>query len=203
VSCRVVLVRHGSPAANHQRRFVGSTDVPIADEGRIDLARLAGGLRDLMPAKFYCSPLRRAQETARAVLGETSSELIVDPDLREVDFGHWEGMTFEEARVDDPAAVGRWAAGESDFSFPGGERLDAFVERTHSAASRLAADSADTVVAFTHGGVIRHLICHFLGLPDNRHTLLFEIRYASFTIIELYDGKGVLTGLNLPSAGRD
>jgi broad specificity phosphatase PhoE len=123
--------------------------------------------------------------------------VVIDPDLKEIDFGQWEGMTFEQVNARDADAVNHWASGAVDFSFPDGETIAGFAERVERAARRMAADDTETAVAFTHGGVIRHLICHYLGLPFSSHGLLFEIRYASIATIELFDGKGVLTGLNL------
>jgi len=119
----------------------------------------------------------------------------IDADLREIDFGRWEGMSFTEIAAADPAAVERWAALEENFAFPGGESIRNFRERIRAAADRIAADSAQDVVAITHGGVIRLLICLFLGL-DVRHTLLFEVRPASITELSLDDGKGVLKRVN-------
>jgi broad specificity phosphatase PhoE len=141
----------------------------------------------------------RARETAASALGPHGPHLVIDAGLREVDFGRWEGLTFEQARYDDQAAVDRWAAGDPDFAFPGGERFTDFLDRVHGAGSRLVAEAGDTVVAFTHAGVIRHLICHFLGLPW-RNYVLFDVHYASLAVIELFEGKGVLTGFNLGPA---
>ncbi len=194
MSRRVALVRHARTAWRGHR-FIGSTD-PAIDESGACLEGLAGHVRALGRSCYYASPSRRALETARAVLGPTA-DLIVDPDLREVDFGRWEGLTFDEARAQDAAAVGQWLAGDPAFAFPGGERMHDFLERTRSAAARLAAQADDTVVAFTHAGVIRHLICHYLDLPDRRHPLLFQIRHAACATVELVDGKGILSGLNL------
>jgi len=115
--------------------------------------------------------------------------------LREIDFGRWEGMSFAEIAAADPAAVDRWAALDDAFAFPEGEGIKAFRERIGAAAERIAADPAGTVVVFAHGGVIRFLICHFLGLPD-RHHLLFDIRPASISEIRIDGGCGVLTRLN-------
>ncbi|HBB17049.1 MAG TPA: histidine phosphatase family protein, partial [Syntrophus sp. (in: bacteria)] len=70
-----------------------------------------------------------------------------------------------------------------------------FGKRIGAVAGRIAADPAETVVAFTHGGVIRYLICRFLGLED-RHYLLFDIQPGSLTEISVEGGKGVLTRLN-------
>jgi alpha-ribazole phosphatase len=195
MSRRVILVRHGSVDAGQGGRFVGSTDVPLSTDGQADARRLAVPLGAFLPARCFSSPMLRARETAAAALGKRAADLTIDADLREVDFGRWEGMTFEQARNDDQTAVDRWAAGDPDFAFPGGERLADFVERVRNVGSRLAAEAGATVVAFTHAGVIRHLICHFLGLPW-RNYVLFDVRYASLAVIELFDGKGVLTGLN-------
>jgi broad specificity phosphatase PhoE len=118
-----------------------------------------------------------------------------DANLREIDFGRWEGMSFAEIAAADPAAVDRWAALEDAFAFPEGEGIANFRERIGAAAERIIIEPAGTVVLFTHGGVIRFLICHFLGLPD-RHHLLFDVRPASISEIRIDGGKGVLTLLN-------
>jgi len=196
MSRRVILARHGSIDAGQGGRFVGSTDAPLSAEGQEEALRLAAPLGELMPARCFSSPMLRARETAASALGPRVADLATDTDLREVDFGRWEGLTFEQARRDDQTAVDRWAAGDPGFAFPGGERLADFVDRVRGVGNRLAADVGDTVVAFTHAGVIRHLICHFLGLPW-RNYVLFDVRYASLAVIELFDHKGVLTGLNL------
>jgi broad specificity phosphatase PhoE len=138
----------------------------------------------------------RARETAAAALGPNVAALATDADLREVDFGRWEGLTFEQAREDDRTAADRWLAGDPSFAFPGGERFADFAERVRAVGSRLAAETAAAVVVFTHAGVIRHLICHFLGLPFRNYSL-FDVRYASIAVIELFEGNGILSGLNL------
>ena len=151
-------------------------------------------------AHILCSPLLRTRETAGIALG-AGRDLHHDDDLREIDFGRWEGMSFAEIAAADPAAVDRWAALDEDFAFPGGEGIGAFRERIGAAAGRIAADPAGTVVAITHGGVIRLLICRFLGL-DYRHYLLFDVRPASISEIRIEGGRGVLTRLNdAPSGG--
>jgi broad specificity phosphatase PhoE len=127
---------------------------------------------------------------------------LVDARLAEVDFGRWEGLTIEQVTADDAEAVERWAKGARDFAFPGGEKLSDFADRVVEVANAMAEDQCETVVAFTHGGVIRHLICHYLGLPFKRHPLLFEIHYASLSTIALFNGKGVLSGLNLVPSRR-
>ena len=168
----------------------------------------------LWQAVQKCSDARRAKTEERGVYGNTSSDEVcsatqqmsvfqqtaherfeIDDNLREIDFGRWEEMSFAEIAAANPAAVDRWAALDEDFTFPDGEGIRAFRERIQAAAEQIIADPAGTVVLFAHGGVIRFLICHFLGLPD-RHHLLFDIRPASISEIRIEGGKGILTLLN-------
>lgn len=192
---RLILIRHGDLGDRCRGRYIGRTDAPLSAEGRRQAAALAGPLARLPNgASVLVSPLCRTRETAELTLGP-GANFAVDSDLQEIDFGRWEGMGFAEILAADPAAVDRWAALAEDFAFPDGESIGNFRKRIKAAAGRIAADPAGTAVVFTHGGVIRFLICHFLGLPDRAH-LLFDVRPASISEIRIDGGKGVLTLLN-------
>jgi broad specificity phosphatase PhoE len=191
---RLVLARHGEIDPQYAGRFLGRTDVPLSDRGLRQAAVLAPALRARHFDTLCVSPLRRAVQTADPLGGNHH----VDPDLREVDFGRWEGRSFAEIADTgggEDGLIDRWRKSASDFSFPDGESLRGFVARVARVADRLAASPADTVLAITHGGVIRAAICHLLGL-DPRNYLLFDVRHASITTIDLFDGRGVLVGLN-------
>jgi alpha-ribazole phosphatase len=191
---RLILIRHGDLGKRWRGRYVGRTDPPLSAEGKRQAAALAGPVARLNSARFFASPLRRTRETAEIALG-TDRRFEIDENLREIDFGRWEGMNFAEIAAADPVAVDCWAALEDAFAFPKGEGIANFRERIRAAAERIIADHAGTVVLFAHGGVIRFLICRFLGLPD-RHHLLFDIRPASLSEIRIDGGCGVLTRLN-------
>jgi len=104
-------------------------------------------------------------------------------------------MTFAQIAAEEPAAIDRWAELEEDFAFPEGEGLAPFRHRVAAVASRVSAASGETIVTVTHGGVIRFLICHFLGLAPRDH-LLFTVDPASVSEIRIEGGRGVLTLLN-------
>jgi alpha-ribazole phosphatase len=188
-------VRHGYVGAQYDGRFVGSTDAPLADKGPAQVACLAETAKTLDGAKCFCSPMLRTRQTADAMLRPVGLSYEMDDDLREIDFGSWESKTFQEISVSDPEGVSKWADYAPDFAFPDGERIQDFNERVRGVAERVANDPSKTVLAVTHGGVIRALICHFLGL-DLRNYLLFEVKQASISKIAIYEGKGVLTQLN-------
>jgi broad specificity phosphatase PhoE len=95
--------------------------------------------------------------------------------------------------------VDRWATLAPDFAFPGGERLAGFLQRVRATADRLVAEPCETVLAVTHGGVIRAMLCYLLGL-DPRQYVVFHVGYAALAVIELFDGQGVLSALESAAA---
>ncbi len=186
---RLVLVRHARLGAAHVGRLVGASDPPLDAAGHQQARALAESIRRLDPQRCFCSPLERCRQTAAAIAAGLSVE--IDRDLREIDFGRWENHRFEDLQAEEPALVDRWAAFEFDFAFPGGESLRGFLDRVQGAADRMARDPADTVLAVTHGGAIRAIICHLLGF-EPQHYVLFEVDYAAPVVLHLFDGRGVL-----------
>uniref|UniRef100_UPI0040560492 histidine phosphatase family protein n=1 Tax=Candidatus Electronema sp. TaxID=2698783 RepID=UPI0040560492 len=191
---RLLLLRHG-PAAVPPGCLVGSSDPPLSGQG---LKRLTGMLPELQTAeRWLCSPLRRARQTLDCLRqqGCALAPPIYERRLREINFGSWELRTFADIAATEPEQVEAWQQYE-DFTFPGGEAVADFVSRI----SQLLADftaQGGVVGAVTHGGVIRTMICLALGLPP-RSYLLFDVRPASLTILDLFPGGGgVLRGLNL------
>jgi alpha-ribazole phosphatase len=192
VKKRLLLLRHASHAASYQHRFLGSTDIGLSELGRVEATSIAPLIQEYKPERFFCSPLKRCTETIEQI---SSLHIEINPDLREINFGCWEGMTFDQIQQSDPAAVAQWANFDAGFSFPGGECISDFLTRVCKFADFFASCPEKTILAVTHAGVIRTLICHFLGL-HSRQYVLFNIQFASLTIIDLFDGKGVMTGLN-------
>jgi alpha-ribazole phosphatase/probable phosphoglycerate mutase len=187
------LVRHGSVGSARDGRYLGSTDAPLDAVGRRQVEALAELLRAKRRCgRCVCSPLRRAAQTAEILRSAIGRIPEADPDLREIDFGRWEGKTFSEIRDSSPEEVARWAQFAPVFAFPGGESLRDFLGRVGRAADRLAADEAETVLAVTHGGVIKAMLCRLLGLEPRRY-VAFEIAPASLTVVRLFEGKGVLS----------
>ena len=188
------LVRHGVGAGAAAGMFLGKTDPPLSPVGEAQARALAGPLAGLAPTRAFTSPLARGRRTAALALPALAAAVL--PDLREIDFGRWEGRTFAQIAAAEPDLVRQWNDFDPDFGFPGGERLRDFHARVQAVATVLAAEAADGVAVFTHGGVIRTLICHFLGLPLRQY-LIFRIDPGSLSSVELFGDRGVLTGLNL------
>lgn len=192
----ILLIRHGSMGTEHDGRFIGRTDLPLSENGRHEAGLVAEALlRRARPSLFMSSPQRRALDTAQGIAEAWASEMEIEPDLREVDFGRWEGKSFEEIAGQDPGLVDQWARHDPEFSFPEGEGLSDFLSRVRRVLRRVRDSGAETVLLVTHGGMIRGVICEVLGLDPSDY-LLFEVGTASITTLRLFGEKGVLVELN-------
>lgn len=191
---RILLIRH-CESLHAGKRYIGSTDTPLTPAGKEQARRLAARLKHGSIDRVLTSPFRRTLDTAGSVVEGRGLSVEADPDLGEIDFGQWEGLTFEEIERKDPDRVAEWARGGMEFRFPGGESLFEFGKRVRRAGKRLAKQSKETVVVVTHGGVIRFMLCHFLGLPSRSH-FMFDIKPGSITRLDLYTDHAVLSGLN-------
>jgi broad specificity phosphatase PhoE len=180
-------------------RFIGSSDVPVAPEGLTQIPALAQRIMAQPPARVIASPMLRVRQTWDALLqaepGLSSCPVQEDPALREVDFGDWEGLDFEQVNQGHPRLVAAWTQAPMTFAFPRGEALADFYARVNEAGQRIAAMDNEAILVLAHGGVIRALICLFLRL-DMRISMLIAVQPARLCSVDLHDAGGVLTGLN-------
>lgn len=98
---KIYLFRHGETAWNKERRLQGQSDVPLNDYGRELALETADALKEISFDKAFCSPLRRAAETAQIILGERKVPLVRDDRLKEIHFGQYEGHAFDEMKKDE------------------------------------------------------------------------------------------------------
>ncbi len=156
----LVLLRHGETVGQSSIRLHGATDVALSSIGEQQAQRAAAALSGLRFARVLCSPLQRARRTAEIVLAAQSAPpaLEVVPDLREVNFGAWEGWTYAEAELRDPDNFRRWRSEGPNFDYPGGEPRTHFHARIHAAARLQLATPTGETLAVLHKGVIKAVI---------------------------------------------
>lgn len=158
---QILLVRHGETKGNSSVRYFGSTDVELSEEGRAQMARLALRLASRRVDLWLASNLRRSWEAA-AILAR-GAPVRIDPDLREIHFGKWEGLTREEIEARDPVRFQDWQAGAEGFEYPGGEARAAFRGRIERALGRIERSGAAHAAAVLHKGVIREIARQLTG----------------------------------------
>ena len=166
----LLLVRHGRTVANRNGLFLGATDIPLDRFGRAQAELVADRIGREWPADaIVTSPLQRARDTAAPIAKRLSLEPRLLDGLREMDFGRFEGHSFEQILELDPAFVDRLAdILDDDLAWPGGEQRQAFYDRVWTAFSSIVADHAgQRVVVVAHGGVIGAFMAMLRGQPPS------------------------------------
>jgi 2,3-bisphosphoglycerate-dependent phosphoglycerate mutase len=145
----LLLVRHGETDWNAEGRLQGQTDRPLSEYGRRQAQKLAEELAGEPLDAIYASDLARARETAEIVGERLGLPVVLDPELREKDWGSWEGLTaVERDRI--------------EFV---GESTEAHQERILHALERISERHPDgRVLVVTHGGSMRRVQTAALGV---------------------------------------
>ena len=194
---RLTLLRHGKTGLSG--RYVGSHDVNLSPEGVSQIKSLKNTFRNYPIEKLISSPMIRCRQSGEILF--PNHVFAYESDLREIDFGRWEEMTFQEIVEKDPELVDVWSKRSQDFCFPEGECINHFVNRVQKAAERIKQSPETNIMIVAHGGVIRNLICYFLNL-DPSHYLLFNVHKGCYATLDLFAEGAVLTGFNLGTEGK-
>src|SRR5437667_12399357 len=193
---RLFAVRHGATEYSRERRFAGSRDVPLTTDGRlladaVSQARAGAGV-----AAVYTSPLERARVCAELIAKPHRLEPRVEPDVREMAFGAWEGITREELRGRFPREAEAWRLTPHLVTPPGGETLAVVAARVRGALARLiAAHARETAVLVAHAIVVR---LNGLGAPGRGRARLVGVSAspAGITEIEYLGDWATVTRMN-------
>ena len=197
-----LLLRHGETALTHEKRFSGSggSDPDLSDRGRWQAERaaayLAEGNASHSIQAIVTSPLARCRQTAEAVAARLGLDVRVEPDLRETDFGAWEGLNFAEVEQRYPGDLRTWLA-SPDVAPTGGESFAAVARRVAVSRDKLLARyPGRTALLVTHVTPIKTMVRLALGAPPE--TLFrIDLSAASFSLIQYYaDGSVSLRYLN-------
>lgn len=193
---RLFLVRHGIVESNSTGRLWGHTDIPLCADGIQQAWKVCERLSREKIAIIYSSDLRRSLDTATIIASPHQLSMVSCPELREINFGRFEGMTFEEIKNCYPEAEKLWAGANPELSFPDGESLKALSNRIDHFVDRLSEYGLkDTVLVVAHGGSLRMLLCRLMGF-DLSHWWQISITHASITILDCYPEGGMLCLLN-------
>jgi alpha-ribazole phosphatase len=177
-------------------RCYGSLDVGLSDQGRLQCTALAAVLGREEPSRVVSSPRRRARETALAIAGALGLEAEDWEELRELDFGELEGRTYDEIASSQPELYDRWMHDPTSVTFPGGEGYAELRARVGVGLARLLSECrGSTVVAVTHGGVVRAVLADVLGIPAERIFRL-GIEPASVSEVEWFGDEPVVRVIN-------
>ncbi|MEX1333806.1 MAG: histidine phosphatase family protein [Candidatus Limnocylindrales bacterium] len=210
---RLALIRHGESAWIAEGRFQGQGDPPLSAAGERQAAAVAARLAaprampslpvpDAPPLAIWHSPLRRAEQTARAVHEARAGDASLRPldELMELGQGEWEGLTHAEVRQRWPAELAAWRDDPLHHQAPGGESLEDGRRRVQVArevmVSGEAAGRDAWAIVVAHDGILRLLMLDLLDIGIE-HFWSFPLTLASVTVLDLSGDVAQLRAHNL------
>lgn len=173
------LIRHGETAWSKTSQHAGKTDLPLTEHGELEARALHPVLSQVSFDHVFTSPRQRARRTGE-LAGHPGA--VVEPDLAEWDYGHYDGLRLEEIRAQNP----HWDIYTEGC--PGGESPEQITARADRLIARLNVLTG-RVAAFSHGHFGRVLAVRWIGLPLGmaKH---FAINTASYNILDRDPSRG-------------
>ena len=161
---RISMLRHGRTRGNDQGLYIGKTDLPLTEEGKEELRDLYASYEYPRVHRVYSSPLERAVQSAEILFPDT--DITIAEDLREMDFGVFEGLPAEELVNLD--SYRKWLKGGLDNPAPNGESMREVMVRCYSAMNAIIMDMMKDGIThagiMTHSGILMNTLSCF-GLP--------------------------------------
>jgi len=186
---RLILIRHGSTDWSKKKKYCGFSDVDLNDKGENEARKLYQKLSKEKIHRVYSSDSKRALHFARIAFRGLSVEKA--PELRELNFGIFEGLTYEELMKKHPKIYKKWLNDPSVIAIPHGEDLRDFKKRVVKTLKKIIFLNKDkTIAVVCHGGAISIFINHILKAKKiwNQRPNL-----AGLSMIEYKNGKAKLS----------
>ena len=161
MSRQLILVRHGQTEHNVAGIAQGWGDSALSPSGREQVLRLAERLAAIAPTALYCSPLGRAKATAQAIADQTGLPVVEMDELREMNYGVWEGRSFLDVRREHEQLYRQWIA-DAEARCPDGESHGDVRRRLEQAIGKIRDERA---VLVSHGTAIRIAVTALLDVP--------------------------------------
>ncbi|MGE5404514.1 MAG: histidine phosphatase family protein [Candidatus Saccharibacteria bacterium] len=183
---KLILVRHAESVWNEQGKYQGSADIPLSERGKREAVALAERLKNMKIDAAYSSNLSRAYDTAQIIAEPHGLDVKPVPELAEMNFGEWEGLTYIEIKERfGEESFQTWLHDPERVDIPGGEKFGDFADRIEQAMTQIAAAHRDdeTILIVAHGAALMVYGCRL-----NKENLNCYRRYvhrnAAYSIVE-------------------
>ena len=165
-STTVWLARHGETIWTVEDKFNGLSEVELTERGRTQAEELGKWLEKEPLSAVYCSPLQRCIETAGLAVAHRGLSPIITPELKELDYGLWDGMRREEIISSYAELWKEWTRDPAAVAAPQGETGYDVLARVMPAIKRLVTKHAgESILVVAHKAVNRLVLCDLLGVP--------------------------------------
>lgn len=193
---RIFISRHGRTAWHEEGRFAGTADIPLDEYGRRQAEMVASVLENEKFDCIFSSPLSRCLELARIVARGHGLEVEIEPRLKEIELGDWDGLTYGEILKRDGELIKMWTSDPTCVTVPGGESISDVFKRSMDWFYEVVNKYPEgQIFAVSHGGPIRAIIAGILEMPLSR-MFRIGVDLASISIINFKGEFSYLETLN-------
>lgn len=193
---KLILVRHALTVDNQKSRLSGHIDSSISEEGKEQIDKITNYLKDFDIDKIYTTTSSRTKDTVKKLSELKSIEIIEKESLKEISFGDFEGLTFDEIKDKYPKEFQDMIEKGYEYKYPNGESLIDAYNRVCIELDNIISNNDDrTILICSHGGTIRNIITYLISNSYKYHWN-FKIDNGSVTILEVQDGFTVITAMN-------
>ncbi|MFR5470503.1 MAG: histidine phosphatase family protein [Romboutsia timonensis] len=193
---KLILVRHALTVDNQKSRLSGHIDSSISEEGKEQIDKITNYLKDFDIDKIYTTTSSRTKDTVKKLSELKSIEIIEKESLKEISFGDFEGLTFDEIKDKYPKEFQDMIEKGYEYKYPNGESLIDSYNRVCIELDNIISNNDDrTILICSHGGTIRNIITYLISNSYKYHWN-FKIDNGSVTILEIQDGFTVITAMN-------
>ena len=193
----IIIIRHGETEWNQTGRFQGHSDVPLSVEGRAQAEALGRNLALDHVDAIYASDLIRAMETAAPLAARFGLTVTPDPLLRELNFGAWEGRSFNDVNAEHSDAMKQFYNDPEHADIPESEPFPVFQKRVAGRVREIVrAHQGKRIVIVSHGASIRILLADILAMPIRSIWHVSQLNTAVNKIRFEDDGFAIVTLMN-------
>ena len=193
---KLILARHALTVDNQKSRLSGHIDSSISEEGKEQIDKITNYLKDFDIDKIYTTTSSRTKDTVKKLSELKSIEIIEKESLKEISFGDFEGLTFDEIKDKYPKEFQDMIEKGYEYKYPNGESLIDSYNRVCIELDNIISNNDDrTILICSHGGTIRNIITYLISNSYKYHWN-FKIDNGSVTILEVQDGFTVITAMN-------
>ena len=193
---KLILVRHALTVDNQKSRLSGHIDSYISEEGKEQIDKITNYLKDFDIDKIYTTTSSRTKDTVKKLSELKSIEIIEKESLKEISFGDFEGLTFDEIKDKYPKEFQDMIEKGYEYKYPNGESLIDSYNRVCIELDNIISNNDNrTILICSHGGTIRNIITYLISNSYKYHWN-FKIDNGSVTILEVQDGFTVITSMN-------
>lgn len=179
---KLILIRHGLTDDNLKKRYCGFGNVSLNRKGKDQAQKIKMKLKKYRVDKVYCSDLKRSWQTARIIF-KKSCPIAKRKNLREINFGIWEGLTFKQIIKKYPAIYKKWLKDPFSVDIPQGEKTKHFIRRVEREIKNIIKNNTQKTVAIvSHYGVMRVILNKSLGIRKKNFFKIAWVPQAPYII---------------------